>query len=1384
MNTFLLSWYPNGFTLPSTLPNLWLPDCDLTVAGGNGSTVQFVTHSWLPPDSQFTSPRRSDTFGPYCRFESHQATKLAWAKLQTAVPLLHQLISHMRLSQSEYDELLSSALDLNRVPNQELTSGYYDLACRWVRLHRSRWQEWATGWDEKQNLTVAGLFTFYGKWVIPNLDQIALEAIDFVNRDSAYFGNTEYSLTMIIRNLTCVQDIVLNDYFDLVMSSAGKRLIGVIVVSNPRIAPHTFAFSLSHIEDFTAPLCNGINQLIRCFLARLWLLFLLQAFSPNTGNPTCETTIEYFGFKSRQQPCLILIRFFRHWNWRRVALFRKDNHFFDPRVFQVNGVDVIADFEMIESQLNFGLVKQGLEKMSEHNSRIFIVEYFARGTALVLCAAFRLGFYFDAGYVWFLNPWLSKDWWKSPDILPTQCTLAEMANITSWTFTLEHQVMRTVVYPNVREPEPDSRTVNRVARHNIDDPAHVTEAPTEADNQIYQSMESVDILEDHNYAVYTWESVIVLAKALVHLLRENPSSMSVFETVQIAEAYQRIVASTDISYTSSPDTFLSSREKSGADVTPELSAALNGNDPPVQVSSRLRFNGQNERAADFWILKQHRGPVTASIIRWSVIPPSASFSSQSNGSMSPDFGSERDEVPALMGEVLLEPVNWGRNNGPPGDGSQTEEHCTFLFISQLFGVSCSTATTICAIGMVVLLALPLFTLFIIYYRRKLKEAERLIRKPYEDLCEELVDIDWQQRPESMERIVTMLRMNPECVRPFLTDEPPKLKITISELPFQPGAGACIMSEHALASDGPASNNPPSSMAVVENLSNNHVTNVRGFHSTTGSLAGLGRSSLAYCSTDSFSETTTAATRLMSSEGHQQPTGRRRHKTAEGSVGLVRSHFLRRGTTSSSSGGHTCQGSEASSDDRSHGDLNQTKSAAALFTLSPLLPHGWAGSQPSPTRPAESTGQGATRISGCVGGGARRGAMPIGSSIKHTHREPHPSPRHMLLRKPGSLDDDELMELTPKPPKETDINCAHDLPDLVKSPSSTLIRHQDAITAALTNGPMNDTAASLLSSSKELTKQPNGMVSSTLRSLSAEYLSSDPERKQASSECTKSAPEGRTSAYVRNVPMKAVAEVDQQRLTDHRPKIVSTKHSDLISGRGSDGHPWGTNPPIGSRSVVDNASHLLRSMIRAIWRNSNTNKSNQTRLQGTTLRTTKSSTSCRALGAQDLSCTSQSNPDVEASNVSTSCPPLLMPQFSFLNSHVTDRSDGTSYPRASAHMPPVSAPPVQRSFFIHNQPQPKNNSLGNFSLTDRYSTPPLHTGTRTSLNSLSQSTVVFSPNMQVSEPCPSPTVFTKHSDQTYPTLPPSSPPAPSLTNPPEPPRETSSKTASPDPFYLV
>ncbi|KAK4474244.1 hypothetical protein MN116_000197, partial [Schistosoma mekongi] len=43
---------------------------------------------------------------------------------------------------------------------------------------------------------------------------------------------------------------------------------------------------------------------------------------------------------------------------------------------------------------------------------------------------------------------------------------------------------------------------------------------------------------------------------------------------------------------------------------------------------------------------------------------------------------------------------------------------------------------------------------------------------------------WQHRPASLDHIIAILRKNPDCVRPFLTDEPPKPNSTIDALRFQ------------------------------------------------------------------------------------------------------------------------------------------------------------------------------------------------------------------------------------------------------------------------------------------------------------------------------------------------------------------------------------------------------------------------------------------------------------------------------------------------------------------------------------------------------------------------------------------------------------------------
>ncbi|VDP94340.1 unnamed protein product [Echinostoma caproni] len=48
---------------------------------------------------------------------------------------------------------------------------YRDIACRWLRQHATRWKAWTIGWDQKLNLTVAGMFSMYGSWVVPGLKE-------------------------------------------------------------------------------------------------------------------------------------------------------------------------------------------------------------------------------------------------------------------------------------------------------------------------------------------------------------------------------------------------------------------------------------------------------------------------------------------------------------------------------------------------------------------------------------------------------------------------------------------------------------------------------------------------------------------------------------------------------------------------------------------------------------------------------------------------------------------------------------------------------------------------------------------------------------------------------------------------------------------------------------------------------------------------------------------------------------------------------------------------------------------------------------------------------------------------------------------------------------
>ncbi|CAH8660361.1 unnamed protein product [Heterobilharzia americana] len=298
----------------------------------NSTCLRYNFYSIPPPPLCSADTRPTSTKDhQYCYTESYRPVKVTWAKLQTATPQIFQLASKMYMSHDELAEMVHSAL---LSTNADRQSTYKQVACRWLRQNPSKWKSWTVDWDKKLNLTVAGLFSMYGKWVLYGLDRVAQEAMNFVNADSDYFRNSEYALSLDVRNLTCEPDIVLSDYFQVLENAVNNRLIGSI------------AALCSDSIEAVVELANIRKQII---------------VSPTVGSARFLEQQQYHYF-FRTVPSMtlanfILLRLFLIWGWHRIVVFRKSDHFFEPLLFQAKGIEIIANIEMDEQQLTYKLAK-------------------------------------------------------------------------------------------------------------------------------------------------------------------------------------------------------------------------------------------------------------------------------------------------------------------------------------------------------------------------------------------------------------------------------------------------------------------------------------------------------------------------------------------------------------------------------------------------------------------------------------------------------------------------------------------------------------------------------------------------------------------------------------------------------------------------------------------------------------------------------------------------------------------------------------------------------------------------------------------------------------------------------------------------------------------
>jgi hypothetical protein len=105
-----------------------------------------------------------------CDFDVHQLSKLMWSKLETHAPEAYHVVSNMRFSQSQYEDVLriyvSKSPDFSNSPVH-----YEDAACSWIRANTKVWEKWLPpNLSNKTVIFLGGMFPLSGPfWRQPGL---------------------------------------------------------------------------------------------------------------------------------------------------------------------------------------------------------------------------------------------------------------------------------------------------------------------------------------------------------------------------------------------------------------------------------------------------------------------------------------------------------------------------------------------------------------------------------------------------------------------------------------------------------------------------------------------------------------------------------------------------------------------------------------------------------------------------------------------------------------------------------------------------------------------------------------------------------------------------------------------------------------------------------------------------------------------------------------------------------------------------------------------------------------------------------------------------------------------------------------------------------------
>ncbi|XP_033248989.1 retinal guanylyl cyclase 2-like isoform X2 [Drosophila miranda] len=389
----------------------------------DGSKRLIILH-WTPSEiifsqntfQQITMPRCEDyTYlqRSGCKYELTPILKYYAKSLASDKQLMYAL-RYFNLSDKHLSNIRMDLKYYRKDLSISATEIYDKTACHWLLENKNYYNLWKES-NQPITLLIGGIFpiniTNRGH---ENVMNVAKHAASAINKDQTILPG--YHLEILVNNGQCKSDMVMKSFIHYYSI---PNMLGVL-------GP-----ACSETVEPIAGISKHMNMMIMSYSAEGATLSNREAY-PNFFRTIGSNWLFVDAY----------LDIMEQFKWSRVASLTEnesnDNTSHMEKKLKLRNFTLIIN-RKLQPVVTPMEMKEHLHKLKEAHAKIIIADIVhVQNAAIVFCEAHKLGMTQQDDYIWFLPPWLPKDFQMWQRMVNSSCSASELRNAIEGHFSVRH----------------------------------------------------------------------------------------------------------------------------------------------------------------------------------------------------------------------------------------------------------------------------------------------------------------------------------------------------------------------------------------------------------------------------------------------------------------------------------------------------------------------------------------------------------------------------------------------------------------------------------------------------------------------------------------------------------------------------------------------------------------------------------------------------------------------------------------------------------------------------------------------------------------------------------------------------------------------------------